>query len=56
MYADLFLVLNRLGSVISREMDCAWTELHFAFGLLKKIIIHGDRRRLVKGGAKSRLI
>ena len=36
MYADLFLVLDERSSGISRKMDCASTELHFASGFFKK--------------------
>ena len=35
-YADLFSVLNGLGSVISRKMDTTCSGLHVGSGFLKK--------------------
>ena len=36
VWADIFLVLNGLGSVISRKMDTTCSGLHVGSGFLKK--------------------
>ena len=34
VHAELFSVLNGLGSIICHKMDTTWTQLHFASGFL----------------------